>query len=193
MSKIGAKETGNTPSLVEDFGKLVTGFNRFLSMLAAAPVFKKSGLSLSEWAALAILHEADGINNKQLAVRLGVTRQRAHQLIAHLAEAHLVVVDTSPTDSRENVVRMAPWGRKQLAAVDEALEEIIHTALGPRTHIVSRMRRQSALLLKIAKTARTEGTPPPPKSRPQKSESAANDPRPRPAEPRWPTPFRREA
>ena len=67
--------------------------SRFLTGLAVIPTFKAAEIGLAEWVALCALAEADGIGNKQLAKRLGVTGQRVNQVTNELVDAGLISID----------------------------------------------------------------------------------------------------
>ncbi len=141
-------------TVVVEFGNLVAGMTRVLNRLSSIPQFKNADLGLAEWVALSVLQQADGISNKQLAATLGVTRQRAHQLINQLAAAKLISVQVSPLDSRENVITLAANGTKQLNALNVELASLISAALGPKVNMLPKMQNQLKFLMRIVREAR---------------------------------------
>jgi DNA-binding MarR family transcriptional regulator len=139
---------------VEEFGDLVAKMARFLATLSTIPQFRDADLGLAEWVALSVLQQGDGINNKQLASRLGVTRQRAHQVIAELAKMGWISVQVSQVDSRENVLSLTVKGREHLKAVNVQLGALLSATLGPKVRGLGRLQQQVAQLMRVVHAAK---------------------------------------
>lgn len=140
---------------VDDLLRLTVAASRLLAVLGDLPQFKGASVGMSEWIALTMLRGAGGINNKQLAAKLGVSRQRAHQVVRALEKAQLVEIRTSSSDSRENVLRMTPEGARQLENVNFALASVIEAGLGRKIGVVARTQRGLTRLTKVLKAAKS--------------------------------------
>jgi DNA-binding MarR family transcriptional regulator len=140
---------------IDDLLKLMVAASRMLVVLADLPQFKGASVGISEWMALTILRGANGISNKQLAARLGVSRQRAHQVIRALEKAQLVEIRTSSADSRENELRVTAEGIRQLEKVGHELAALIETGFGSKFGIVARTQRGLVRVTKVLKAAKS--------------------------------------
>lgn len=151
----GTMTVDGTP--VQEFARIVAGMNRFLIRLSRIPLFKDAELGLTEWIALSVLHRSEGINNKKLASQLGVTRQRAHQIVNKLESAKLISVEVSSLDSRENIILLAENGERQLQALNKELSSLLEATLGAQSEQLPRLRRQIMRLRKVVRGPRPEG------------------------------------
>jgi DNA-binding MarR family transcriptional regulator len=136
------------PDIATSFGLLLTGIGRLQTMISALPVFKETGLAPAEWVALAALHQTDRINNNQLARKLGVTRQRAHQIIAGFLDSGLISVRTSAADSRRNEIMLTAAGRAKLDIVDSEIRAFLVDALRADARSIDQTRRRIARLVR---------------------------------------------
>jgi DNA-binding MarR family transcriptional regulator len=144
-------------ALVGHMGKLATVMGRFLTVLAAAPAFKNSGISLSEWCALLALDQSDQIGNNQLARRLGVSRQRAHQLVAQFQNSGLIAMRPSQTDSRRNEITLTEAGHARLRTINAELGSFLKNVPAREAQKLARMRISVARLIKAMEN--TEAQP----------------------------------
>lgn len=114
----------DSASLLE-FAQLLALMSRLITRVSALPQLREVDLGLAEWIALSLLQEKDGISNKELAKRVGVSGQRANQVISSLESANLLTVSQSTEDSRKNVIRLTELGRSRLALVNSKLLPLI--------------------------------------------------------------------
>ncbi len=142
-----------TNLVLDDFGNLVAGMARLLAGLSAIPLFKDADIGLAEWVALSTLRQSDGVSNNHLAKKLGVTRQRAHQIVAGFIKADLISVRISPDDSRKNEITLTPTGKARLDAVNVEMQALLSATLSTRMHILPKMRRYVSLLTRMTKAA----------------------------------------
>ena len=105
------------------------------------PAFRDSNLTLSEWIALFILDQSNLISNNQLAKKLGVMRQRAHQIVTTFVEAELITMRPSPVDSRKNEITVTAKGRAQLASANADLASFLRTRLEASPALLARTRK----------------------------------------------------
>jgi DNA-binding MarR family transcriptional regulator len=129
---------------------LVAGMSRLMFRLAALPPLKEAGLSLGEWIALVALAEKDGISNKQLANKLGVTRQRANQICASLSGDGLISISQSQEDSRMNVITLSDNGKAILDVVNSAILPLVASALKNKERSLAIADKQVRYLMRIA-------------------------------------------
>jgi DNA-binding MarR family transcriptional regulator len=141
---------------VADFSSLITGMSRLLSGLAAIGPFKEASLGLAEWVALTVLAEGDGVSNKQLARRLGVTGQRANQLGASLSKAGLISIAQSAQDSRTNDIKITDSGKAQLDTVNSQLKPLLASALNNNGRSLLTAAKQMRLLMRIVQGGGSE-------------------------------------
>jgi DNA-binding MarR family transcriptional regulator len=141
------EETGGEN--VSDLFQLMILMTRLSSRLSVLPQFKKAGLGLAEWSALMILRQYDGISNKDLAKRLGVSGQRANQIRSSLHNANLVAVSQSPDDNRKNVIRLTDLGRSRLSIVDQELEPLISAGRTSQPRAFARATRNLRFVMKL--------------------------------------------
>jgi DNA-binding MarR family transcriptional regulator len=159
-SKPAAKPSGQAapaavPDSISSFANLIAGMSRFLNGIAQIPLFKSGEHGLTEWVALYVLSENDGISNNQLAHKLGVTGQRINQVTTSLARGGLITVTQSQADSRKNELRLAPAGRDYLTAVEQQLKPLITAGFGDREAVLSRMSKQTRFLSRIVAAAKS--------------------------------------
>lgn len=135
---------------IKDFAELVSQMNRFLVALASMPSFKSVKLGIAEWLALSVLAEADGISNKQLAKRLGVSGQRANQITTSLSRAELLSISPSIEDGRRVQLCVTPLGKRRLFALVQELEPSLARGLAGEERTVVRVlkgvKRMNSLL-----------------------------------------------
>jgi DNA-binding MarR family transcriptional regulator len=136
-------------AVIADFGKLAASLGRLLAAFASAPAFRNSNLTLSEWIALFILDQSDLISNHQLAKRLGVTRQRAQQIVAGFVEAEFITMRPSPVDSRKNEITVTAKGKAQLASANADLTGFLLTKLESSPALLGRTRRSVGNMVKL--------------------------------------------
>lgn len=139
----------STDATIADFGKLAASLGRLLAAFASAPAFRDGNLTLSEWIALFILDQSELISNNQLAKRLGVTRQRAHQIVASFVESGLITMRPSPVDSRKNEITVTAKGKAQLASANVELSAFLLTKLESSPALLARTRRSVGSMVKL--------------------------------------------
>lgn len=142
-------------NVLSDFAQLVAGMSRTLFGLATIPTFAGKDVSLAHWVALSVLSQNEGISNKQLAAKLGVTGQRVNQITTELSRSGLISVNMSPKDSRMNELSVTPEGRRVLDSIDQQLEPLIRTTFAGRERLLVRANGSIRLLLKLVKSAKT--------------------------------------
>jgi DNA-binding MarR family transcriptional regulator len=131
------------------FGNLAAGLGRLLASISSMQAFKKNELNLSEWVTLFILQQNNKASNKLLSKRLGVTRQRTHQILSGLIDAGLIVMRTSPEDSRRNEISLTEEGSARLHRVNDELSSFLSGRLGSNARAVDRSNRQVRRMIKI--------------------------------------------
>lgn len=130
MAKLPASETDKIQ--VSDLTVVISTASRLLTALTMAEPFKKANIGFAEWLALSIIVERPGMSNKQLARALGVTGQRINQICAALAKSLLISIEQSPEDSRRNVLKVTPKGKKHIETLNSELKSFLTTALKDR-------------------------------------------------------------
>lgn len=150
--ELGSADGDGAPALdtvIGDFGALAASLGRLLAAFAAAPVFRSGDLTLSEWIALFVLDRSGLISNNQLAKRLGVTRQRAQQIVAAFVEAELITMRPSATDSRKNEITVTPKGEAKLAGANSELARFLVSKLGISQALLGRTRKSVGRMAKL--------------------------------------------
>ena len=138
--------------------ELVARMSRFLTGLAVIPTFKAAEVGLAEWVALCALAEADGLGNKQLAKRLGVTGQRVNQVTDELADAGFISTEPSQEDARRIVLKLTVAGRKRLKAINRELEAPLAASLaGREAAVADGLNSVKALMEFVARMAEENG------------------------------------
>jgi len=156
MADIATAGRSDAPRLeMSQFFTLVTGMSRFLSGISSIPLFKEGKLSLSEWVALSVLAENDGVSNKHLARSLGVTSQRANQIGEALSNSSLIVVQRSLEDQRTSVITITDAGRTAIADVNAKLEPLLSSALKDRERSLARAAKQVRLMMRIVQNSKS--------------------------------------
>lgn len=103
--------------------------------------------TLSRSRLLACLDREAGVRLRDLAVRAGLTKQAAQQLIDELATANLVERRPDPTDARAKLIEFTGRGRRFLEEADEVkgeLERALAARIGVRD--TAALRRLLALV-----------------------------------------------
>ncbi len=129
-------------------GFLLTQLGSLASDLFATKT-REIGLTPAEAGVLRIVARQAGINQRELAVRLGLAQSRMVALIDSLQGAHLVFRSRSATDRRSQELRLTEQGTVVLAslrAVAEAQEAEITEGLNPtdRAHLYELLLKLSA-------------------------------------------------
>jgi len=159
MSEPAASQHKQAPKVAaKDLAELVARMSRLLTGLAVIPTFKAAEVGLAEWVALCALAEADGLGNKQLARRLGVTGQRVNQVTSELDDAGLISTTPAPDDARRIVLRLTSEGRHRLAAINRELEAPLAAALAGREAALANGLNCTRLLIDfVARMAEENG------------------------------------
>ena len=134
---------------------LVVTSSRLIGGLANLPLFKNVQISLTEWLALSVLADKEGVSNKMLARSLGVTGQRANQLCTSLNEAKLISTTHAEDDSRRNVIRITDAGRNQLGNINAQLQELVSSGLKGKRRSLIVAGKQMRYVMRIVQA----GTP----------------------------------
>lgn len=101
-----------------------------------------------QYAALEVLHEAPGVNQRQLGDELDVDRSTIADLVARMVRNGLIERSDDPVDKRSYVLFLTPAGKKQLAALRPRVEEVerILTARLTKKECLELRRLLAALL-----------------------------------------------
>lgn len=142
-SATGAEAKVAAEVSVEDFSGLVANISRILAGVSRLQPFVAADLGLAEWVALTMLVGKDGTSNKVLARHLGVTSQRANQIVSALARAKLIEVKQSADDNRVNEIRITDAGKKRIGALNEELKALLATAFEGKERVVTAMAKQA--------------------------------------------------
>jgi len=148
-------QASHDPIDILDLATLVVAASRLIGGLASLPLFKNAHVSLTEWLALSVLADKEGVSNKILARSLGVTGQRANQLCTSLSEAKLISITHAEDDSRRNVIRITDSGKKQLGSLNTQLQGLFTEALRGKRRPLTMASKQMRLMLRIVQ----DGTP----------------------------------
>jgi DNA-binding MarR family transcriptional regulator len=146
---LNSDATSKESELIVNFGNLAAGLGRLLASVSSMPAFKKNEINISEWVTLFILEQSNKASTKQLARRLGVTRQRIHQILSALIDAGLIVMRVSPEDSRRNEISLTDAGSTRLRVVNAELSSFLADQLGPNGRAVDRSYREVRRMIKI--------------------------------------------
>ncbi|CAM5265249.1 hypothetical protein STENM36S_07247 [Streptomyces tendae] len=105
------------------------------ALLAALDEAGASHVSLTQLGLFSVLDE-DGTTVSELARRMGVTRQTAHQAVHGLVHLGLLEQAPDPASARRRLIRRTPKGRRahrQANLVLERLEEALAERIGRDT------------------------------------------------------------
>jgi DNA-binding MarR family transcriptional regulator len=141
--------------ILSDFAQLVASMSQALFGLTTIPIFGQQDVSLAHWVALSALSQNEGISNKQLASKLGVTGQRVNQITTELSRSGLISISVSPKDSRMHELGVTPEGWRVLDAINQKLEPLVTTTFAGRERLLVRTNNSIRLLLKLVKSAKT--------------------------------------
>lgn len=138
----------SNPTRPARIGFLLSQLGTLAANLFAAKT-RELGITPAEAGVLRILGRQAGINQRELAERLGLAPSRMVALIDSLQAADLVIRSRSETDRRSQELQLTERGRVllvSLRAVAEAQEAEIAEGLDPadRAHLYELLRRLSA-------------------------------------------------
>ena len=105
---------------IDQFAALLSETLRLLARLNGSTVFTAAELSVSDWLVLRQIAAEDGLRQAALATRIGVTRQRAAQIVARLRERGLIVASTGE-GGKLRLLAITGDGKGLLASTDAAL------------------------------------------------------------------------
>jgi DNA-binding MarR family transcriptional regulator len=104
-------------------------------------------LTLTQWMLMASL-DRDGTSISEVARRLGVSRQAAHQAIGELSKLKLLELVPDDTDKRARLARLSKQGRKMDDAVVKgiwAMEEGLKERIGSKNSEALRIALEAML------------------------------------------------
>jgi DNA-binding MarR family transcriptional regulator len=104
-------------------------------------------LTLTQWMLMANL-DRDGTSISEVARRLGVSRQAAHQTIGELSKLKLLEVIPDATDKRAKLAQLSAGGRKMDDAVVQgiwAIEEGLKERIGSKNSEALRVALEAML------------------------------------------------
>lgn len=142
-------QASSSPIDILDVATLVVTASRLIGGLANLPLFKNARISLTEWLALSVLADKEGVSNKMLARSLGVTGQRANQLCTSLSEAKLISITHAEDDSRRNVIKITDTGKKQLGSLNSQLQELVSEALKGKRRSLTIAGKHMRVMMRI--------------------------------------------
>ncbi len=93
-------------------------------------VLRDLGLSIPQFDVLSTLTEREGLTQKELALRLYVTKGNVSGLVDRLVEAGLVERRAIPDDRRSHALFLTPAGAKCAHQGIEAQKRYVHGTLG---------------------------------------------------------------
>ena len=128
---------------VENFSGLVANLSRILAGVSRFRPFDAADLGLAEWVALMTLIGNDGISNKLLARHLGVTRQRANQIVIALEREDLIEVTQSAEDQRVNEIKVSDFGKSTLEVLNLELKPLLATTFEGKERAVTAMAKHA--------------------------------------------------
>ncbi|MFJ6064031.1 MarR family winged helix-turn-helix transcriptional regulator [Streptomyces tendae] len=96
------------------------------ALLAALEASGASHVSLTQLGLFSVLDE-DGTTVSELARRMGVTRQTAHQAVHGLVQLGLLEQAPDPTSARRRLIRRTPVGRRAHQQADRVLRRLEET------------------------------------------------------------------
>jgi len=131
------------------FAQLIGGASRLLTGVSALAPFKEANLGLAEWIAMTLISQNENLTQRKIAVKLGVTPQRANQLAESLSAAGLISLTQSSEAKGQKVVRITEAGRNALQALNAKLTPILLEPTKDKSRSVVRMVRGLNQLAKI--------------------------------------------
>ncbi len=93
--------------------------------------FADAGASRSQYSLLAALEEFGPASQAALGRRLGIDRSDMVALVRELADRKLIKRAADPSDSRRNVITIAPAGVRRLEKLDGIVAEVQDALLAP--------------------------------------------------------------
>jgi DNA-binding MarR family transcriptional regulator len=105
--------------------------------LAIGEVSGASDLTLSQWRALVIASDSDGIRVGELAARLGIAVPSASRLVRRVEDRGLVTATRDDRDRRATIVRQTPAGKRLIGAVMARRRELVASALSEAPPLAS--------------------------------------------------------
>ena len=125
---------------IDTVADLITSMSRTLHALSEHEALKGDDIGVAEWAMLRSISQHSGMRAGQLARRLGISPQRANQVINALRSADYIDVQRSNEDTRARDIAITPLGQAKLAAADREIFALFSDAFGGRTHVISTLR-----------------------------------------------------
>lgn len=101
-----------------------------------------------QYAALAVLHQMPGVNQRQLGDELDLDRSTIADLVARMVRHELIERTDDPDDKRSYVLFLTSAGKKQFATLRprvEKVDRLLTAALSPQES--AELRRLLAVML----------------------------------------------
>lgn len=136
------------------FAQLIGNASRLLTGVSALAPFKEANLGLAEWIAMTLISQNENLTQRKIAMNLGVTPQRANQLVESLSAAGLISLTQLSEAKGQKVVRITEAGRNALQALNAKLTPILLEPTKDRGQSVVRMVRGLNRLAKVVSPPR---------------------------------------
>lgn len=145
----GAESKSRAEISVEEFSALVASMSRLLTGLGRIQPFSEAELGLAEWVALTTLAQRDGVSNKMLGRKLGVTGQRVNQISASLTRGGYIEIRQSAEDNRANEITITDAGKAKVHAVNSQLKPMLAEALQGRERTLASASKHMKYLTRM--------------------------------------------
>jgi DNA-binding MarR family transcriptional regulator len=108
-----------------------------ITALAIGQVDGATDLTLSQWRALVIASDSDGIRVGELAARLGIAVPSASRLVRRVVDRGLVTATRDDRDRRATIVRQTTAGKRLTEAVMARRRALVASALSEVPRVAS--------------------------------------------------------
>jgi len=153
--KQAAKGRRSQDADIDTVAELITSMSRILHALSEHRALKDQNVGFAEWVMLRCISQNSGMRAPRLARRLGISPQRANQVIGELRTAGYVEVVRSSEDTRARDIAITAPGRAKLAVADREILDIFMKPFETRPRVVANLRGPVQRLANALSTSAT--------------------------------------
>lgn len=121
MAKAEKKKVAHSPE--KDAVDLLLSISRVMARVAKMEEFESHGLGMTEWLFLNQVSEADDAKSGAIGARVGVTPQRAGQIVDELVFKNLISASASEKDGRKKDLKITSVGSSKIGTLNKAVAQ----------------------------------------------------------------------
>jgi len=135
-----------------EFTQLLAAMSRLLQQVSVLPVFKSTGIGLTEWVALSVADGKTGISGKALSKALGISGKRFNEVSAALSAAGLVRLSRT-SEKQQTIVKVTESGKAKIAEINALVHPLLASLLGGKQRSMTSASKTIRMMTRLGQPA----------------------------------------